>query len=196
MESDQSSDSFDTSADESFMTGEMDNTQENELSWDDNSLNLLEVSGDMEISQTDYIDEFEKMLNNIKREMGDIEAGDCGLVRLFPEGKHVVQSNPVVNESEMQCEVSQSQNTSQLYAICIDSLNDTHEAQKSLYELSRQDIYLPKSQIIVSEETRNIIVNSNPYRSIDQDFTSHRMNTILACVWDSAVITTIQQNSK
>ena len=194
MASDHESDTSQmSSAEESFLSSEADN---NTFSWDYNNLSLIEVSGDLKINQSDYMEGLEEMLNDIKKEMGDIEADDCGLTRLYPESKQIVQNELVVDESEMQCETSESQNATHLYAICIDSLNNTREVQQSLYELSRQDIYLPETQIIVSEETRNNIVNSNPYRKSNPDFTSHRMNTILAFVWDSAVITTIQQNSK
>lgn len=162
-----------------------------DLDWD----NYVEVRDfdecssniDIENVSAENIDD---LLCKATKELQDYQ--DCSeLQRLFPNPQSKVGTAP-----NKDCDTSDLKRSAwELVATSINHFHDINKVQTNIYEISRQQLVVPESQVMMSQQTYDLILRSNPYTNRQNDTMGERLDLLFAFVWDSAVLSTLNMTN-
>lgn len=141
----------------------------------------------------------EDILNNIAEateEIRSYEMDNSGLQRLFPNPQSGMCINSDAVNGNTGCATTDSKESIlELFAVNIHNFHDTDTVMKNIYEISRQQLIVPESHVIMSQYTCDLIVNNNPYRNRTNDTMGSRLDQLFAFIWDSAVLSTMNMTN-
>ena len=169
-----------------------------QLAWDE-SYNEVTMTVDRSESYEDLHNTLHDLMNDTENMT---EGGECELHQVYPTAKF--EYKRVTNVSgEQACELSAEAqaceaSTSQvinLYSLTVNDLHNTENIMRDMFEISRLRLYVPDTQIIVAEDTKNYIMSVNPYRERKSDILGDRLNSIFSFIWDSAALTILKATS-
>ena len=126
------------------------------------------------------------LLYEATKEIQDYQESS-GLQRLFPNPQSKMDIAP-----DTECETTDLKKSAwELFATNIHHFHDITKIQSNIYEISRQQLVVNESNVMMSQQTYEQILQSNPYTNRSDDIMGKRLDLLFAFVWDSAVLSTL-----